>query len=69
LNERVAINDHYILGLMEVFGRQILRQQFRIGVLFAFGNISPAINLSGVDSGKHSAVPRSEIHVHKKWAQ
>jgi hypothetical protein len=54
---------------MEVFGRQILRQQFRIGVLFAFGNVSPAINLSGVDSGKHSAVPRSEIHVHQKWAQ
>jgi hypothetical protein len=69
LNERVAINDHYVLGLMRVFGRQILRQQFRIGALFAFGNVSPAINLLGVDSGKHSAVPRSEIHVRQKWAQ
>jgi hypothetical protein len=54
---------------MQVFGRQILRQQFRIGALFAFGNVSPAINLLGVDSGKRSAVPRSEIHVRQKWVQ
>jgi hypothetical protein len=61
LNELVAINDHYVLS--PIFAGQILRKQFRIGTLLAFGNIQPAINLLRVDGSKRSAVVRPEIHV------